>query len=253
MTTFQPLIPGHGGPTEEIDMYDDEELEPGDGTSRRSLLFGGLAVAAGGFAATLLAGVEAADAKALSDSRKRTYGPVSIISDSSVLYNMPNLASKLKAANIGPFVIDCRPSRTLAKSHPGVSTALSYIKSTRVKPAVVVALGGGDTGLWNHTGTEIRSGMSQVIAALGNRQIGLSTQYSPRAAKPKTKASMDAFNAACFAAAAANSNVFVGDWASTVKQHPEWFSKDQAHYVGAGASARNTFVANMALKACKRL
>lgn len=251
MIVSHTLIPGHGGPSEEIDMHDEDEAR--EGTSRRQLLTGGLAVAAGGLAAALLLDPDAAEAKSLSDTKKRTYGPVSIISDSSVLYNMPNLASKLKAADIGPFVIDCRPSRTLAKAHPGVSTALSYIKSTKVKPAVVIALGGGDTGLWNHSPAEIQSGMNQVIAALGNRQIGLSTQWSPRAAKPKTKASMDAFNAACFAAAANHDNVIVGDWASTVKQHLEWFSSDSAHYVGAGASARNTFVTNLALRVCKRL
>ena len=125
---------------------------------------------------------------------------------------------------------------------------LSFIKANKVNPAVVIALGGGDTGIFKHSSALISSGMDQVVKALGNRQIGISTQWSPRAKKYA-----DRYNAACFAAARKYPNVFVGDWASIVKANQQWFGSDDAHYKSSGIKARNKFLADMALKAARRV
>ncbi len=55
------------------------------------------------------------------------------------------------------------------------------------------------------------------------------------------------------AAASAHTNVFVSDWASKVKANPQWFGSDGAHYKSSGIKARNTFLAEMALNAARRV
>ena len=87
-----------------------------------------------------------------------------------------------------------------------------------------------------------------MLNALGNRQIGLSTQWSPRAGQYAAR-----FNNALYAAARKRRNVFVSDWASVVKRNPQWFGSDDAHYKTSGINARNKFLADMALKAARRV
>lgn len=216
--------------------------------SRRKLLAGGFVIVAGGMAAALALDPDEASAKSVSDSTTRANGAVTVIGDSSVIFGLTGLKKDLKSRNLGPFVCDARPARTLAISHPTVGTALAYIKGTTCKPAVVIALGGGDTGIFKHSSTQIKDSLAKVIKALGSRQIGLSTQWSPRAAKYAAR-----YNDACFAAANAHANVFVSDWAARVKANPQWFGADDAHYKTSGIKARNTFLADMALKAAKRV
>jgi hypothetical protein len=228
----------------------DVEVEAMDGfeVSRRQLFGGGLALA-GITAATLLLDTEVAEASSVSDSTHRRYGAVTIIGDSSVMFGITLLTTQLKNRQLGPYVCDARPARTLAIKHPTVATALEYIKSTTVKKAVVIALGGGDTGIFKHSSAQITASLNQVLNRLGpTRQIGLSTQWSPRAGKYA-----DRYNNACWAAARARPNVFVGDWAAKVKANPSWFGTDDAHYKPAGVKARNAFLADMALKAAKRV
>jgi hypothetical protein len=215
--------------------------------SRRRLLAGGLTIGTGVFAGSILLDVEAAEAKSVSDSTKRANGSVTVIGDSSVIFGLTGLKSELKARDLGPFRCDARPARTLGKSYKGVSTALSYVKSNRCYPAVVVALGGGDTGIFKHSSSEIRSSLNKLLDALGDREIGLSTQWSPRAKKYA-----DRYNGALYDAASARGNVFVSDWASKVKANPQWFGVDDAHYKSSGIKARNKFLADMALKAAQR-
>ncbi len=218
------------------------------GVTRRHLLTGGLLAGTGALGGLLLVGVEAAEAASVSDSTKRANGAVTVIGDSSVLFGLTGLKTELKKRKLGPFRCDARPARTLSVDHSGVSTAMEYIRANRIYPAVVIAIGGGDTGIFKHTSAQVAASMGTVIKALGNRQIGLSTQWSPRAQKYA-----DRYNAACFAAARTHSNVFVSDWASLVKANRQWFGSDDAHYKSAGIKARNAFLADMALKAARRV
>lgn len=226
-------------------MAPDDELAE---VSRRCLLKGAVILGAGAVAGTLLLDVDAAEAKSVSDSTKRKEGPVTVIGDSSVIFGLTGLKKELQARNLGPFVCDARPARTLSVNHKGVATALAYIKANKCHPAVVIALGGGDTGIFKHTSKQITDSLNQVIKALGKRQIGLSTQWSPRAKDYAAR-----YNNACYAAARRYGNVFVSDWARIVKANQQWFGSDDAHYKTSGVKARNKFLADMALKAARRV
>jgi hypothetical protein len=231
-----------------LDHDSAELLDDVDDVSRRQLLKGGVILGAGAVASTFILDVQAAEAKSVSDSTKRKYGAVTVIGDSSVIFGLSGLKKELVKRNLGPFVADARPARTLAVNHSGVATALSYVKSNKCKPAVVIALGGGDTGIFKHSSAQITDSLNKVIKALGKRQIGLSTQWSPRGAKYAAR-----YNNALRAAARRYGNVFVSDWASIVKANQQWFGSDDAHYKSSGIAARNRFLADMALKAAKRV
>ena len=217
--------------------------------SRRMLLAGGLILGAGAVATTLIVDPEAAEAKSVSDSTKRKYGAVTVIGDSSVIFGLSGLKTELKARNLGPFVCDARPARTLRGEPHGRRHRAGVHQGQQGEAAVVIALGGGDTGIFKHTSAQITDSLNKVLNALGSgRQIGLSTQWSPKAGQYAAR-----FNNALYAAARRRSNVFVSDWASVVKRNQQWFGSDDAHYKTSGIKARNKFLADMALKAARRV
>jgi len=222
---------------------DHTDLPLDDAPSRRQLLAKGLAAATAGLGGAVLLDAGEASAKNMYDLTKRTNGAVTIIGDSSVLFGMSALKYELRKRKLGPYRCDSRPARTLAIRHRGVSTALSFVTAYTMRPAVVIALGGGDTGIFKHSTEQIRDSMGKVLAKLGNRQIGLSTTWSFRAAT-----TADRYNTVCWEAAAANPNVVVGDWGGPAQANPKWFGRDGAHFTLAGQKARNTFLADLALQ-----
>jgi hypothetical protein len=229
------------------DINQIDEYFAGLNTSRRALFGRALGVVGAGVGAALIWDAAPASARSTSDSKTRANGPVTVIGDSSVLFGLTGLRSELQKRQLGPFVADARPGRTLAIAYRGVSTALSYIKSTTVKPAVVLAVGGSDSGIFKHSVTQIRTSMNKVLNALGNRQVAISTTWSYRADKYAGR-----YNGVCFEAAAARPNCFVVDWAALAKANPKWFGSDGAHFGMTGQAARNRFLAQAALTAARR-
>lgn len=207
--------------------------------TRRLLIAGALGAPVGALAAAARAD---AARIILSEPAVQTYGPVMAFGDSTSSCFMRDLIRQLKDQQLGPYVFDIQPARSLVRSNPRFPSVLQGLSQARARgfdpAAYVVAAGINDTWYFGRRPDRARSMIDTLLDTIGgDRHVGMLTIYSRKRGSYYYQ-----LNEAMFAAQARWPRLRVFDWAALARRHPEWHRADGVHFTLGGSVQRDKYV-----------